>query len=745
MAISQKMERRIFIFGSIIVMIFFVLVLRLAYLQLVQGEKFYQLAENNRINFQTIGAPRGKIYTVDGKILVSNKMAYSVSIKEKELNTEEDVKRTIDGLSTLLKLDGMEIIRQLVQNVIDGKVILMDKLTPEEKMLLLENIKKLPGMSIEQKVDGKGNLQKEYLQVNLRAVSTSNLLNACKTLSELFSLKYEDLLIKIIVKGLKDRDILRIKRNLTQEEMVILEEHLNDLPGVVIEKISVRDYVYGSLASHVLGYMGAISPEELQMLKDKGYRGDDYIGKAGLERYYESYLRGQNGLERFEVDSRNRKIRTLGVNTPLPGANLFINLDLKLQQKAEELLEKKLAELREEAKDDPEMMGGPTGGAVIIMNPQNGKILAMTSKPNFNLNLFAGGISPEDLQKLNNDPLLPFINRTITPQPAGSIFKLVTAAAVLEEKVIDENTIIYDANGTYQIGEWTYNNWAKRGYGPLNVVDAIAYSNNIFFYNVAHQLYKMGKGGITIPQYARAFGLGQLTGIDLPREEKGLVPDREWKEKTYGQIWLPGESLHLSIGQGYLQTTPLQLINLVSAIGNGGKLYRPYIVDRIESYDGKIIKQFEPKVIGRLPVSKKNLEIIKKGMIGATTYGTARKAFADFPITVAGKTGTAQTGAGNANHGWFAGFAPADNPEIAILVYIEHGVSSSRTLSIARDLLKYYFKIPDPLEEEKTESDDAALSEELHENEELVNQKEKEKEPGFSDKLKKFFNEVFSL
>ena len=765
---SPKMNKRTFYFGVIIVMIFMVLASRLAFLQIVQGRDYYQQAENNRIDFKSIGAPRGKIFTTNGDILVSNKMAYSVSLKLKELEEEQDVKKVIAGLTDKLQIDNDEIINKMLKEMIDGKVLVKDNLNSEEKTLLTENMKKLPGMKIEQELDEEENVVREYLILNLRNVNTINLKKSCHNLADLFEdINYQELVIKVIDKGYASKEIVLIKRNLTQEEMVILEESSSELPGIVIEKVSIRDYVYDSLGSHIIGYMGAISKNELQRYSDLGYKGNDYIGKTGLEKEYEKYLRGQNGREEIEVDRLNHRIRTLKVNSPLPGANIFINVDIELQKKVEEILEQNLAQLRDEAKNDPETDVLPTGGAVIVMNPKNGKILSMTSKPNFDLNLFANGISFKDLQRLNTDERKPFLNRAIKPQYTGSIFKLVTATAALEENVITKDTIVEDKYGVYRIGKYSYKNWTWRPFGELDVIDAIAHSNNIFFYKVAHQMYNQGMGGLTVPKYAREFGLGKKTGIDLPEEEAGLVPDKDWKQRKKGTIWLPGNSLHLSIGQGDLMTTPLQLINYVSAIGNGGKLYRPYIVDRIESYDGDMIREFEPEVIGELPLSKKNLRTIRDGMLGVTTYGTATKYFEDMPMVIGGKTGTAQTGH-DTNHGWFAGLAPFNDPEIAVLVFVENGMSSSNAVPIAKQIIKYYFDLPDPPKEDEEKEENQEGSEIINQNQEdtenSIKEDKKETKPEeetdekgkedseegdteenpISDKLNTFFQDAFS-
>ena len=691
MAISQNMEKRATSFGLIIICIFLVLSLRLAYLQLLEGNKYLAEAEDNRINSYNIGAPRGKVITADGHILVSNKMAYSASIRQSDLTSEAAIRKTIITLTNLLHLNRIETLESLSRSVIDGKIVLVNKLNAKQKTLVTKNLAHLPGITIEPARKGEG----EGLEINVRTVNSTNLLNSCRNISVLLGLSYEDVLLKVVARGAKDRDTLKIKRNLTQEEMVILEELRPEMPGVVVERISVRDYVYGSTGSHLLGYVGAISGEELQTLKTQGYRGDDNIGKSGLEKYYESYLRGKDGSEDIEVDSHGQKIRTLGVNNPIPGSNLVTNIDLGLQMKAEQLLDETIAKLRENAKTDRDLKGGPTGGAIIVMNPNNGKILAMTSRPNFDLNMFAGGINAEDFKRLSSrEANKPFVNRAVgvTP-PSGSIFKIVSASTFLQEGIINQHTFVYDGNGRYIIGKWTFDNWARKthgGYGSLNIIGALAYSNNIFFYDIAHREYRMGKGGRILPQYARYYGLGSKTGIDLPGEEPGFVPDVDWKKQTLKESWLPGNELHLSIGQGYLKTSPIQLLNLVATVANGGTLYQPYIVDRIESYDGLLIKQYEPKVMGTVPVSKENMELVKKGMVGVTTFGTAAGQMAGLPFKVAGKTGTAQSMASVANHGWFAGFAPAEKPELAVLVFLEHGTSSSYTLPIARGLFKYY-------------------------------------------------------
>ncbi|GAB6099084.1 penicillin-binding protein 2 [Halanaerocella petrolearia] len=497
-----------------------------------------------------------------------------------------------------------------------------------------------------------------------------------------------------------------VKRNITRKELIQLEENKSEIPGLIIEKAPMREYVNHNLASHVLGYVGEISAIELKERRDKDYRIGDLIGKTGLELVYEDYLRGNKGKKLIEVNNLGQKVRTLGVEEPTPGYDLILNLDYELQKTAEELLAKKIKQLTKEAKEDEEINQPPKGGSVIITDPDDGSILAMASYPSYDPNKFLTGISNKEWQRLNNNYSQPLLNRAVsTSAPSGSIFKLVTSAAGMEELGVEADTEFYDP-GYYETGGVKFRNWYPGGQGEIDFLDGIAWSNNTVFFELGHKLYKKDK--TLLQSYARQFGLGSKTKIDLTNEAKGLVPGPAWRKnyfkKRKNQIWYPGYTINLSIGQGNLRTSPIQLVNLVSAVANGGKLYQPLLVDKIVESEGKVIKNLKPKLLNELPVSKSHLKTITKGMKGVTTYGTARDSFKNIPITVAGKTGTAQTGGNRPNHGWFAGFAPVDEPEISIVVFIEYGVSSGNTLPIAKGIIEEYFDIQ--AKSEKSSLDD---------------------------------------
>ncbi|MEJ6950454.1 penicillin-binding protein 2 [Natronospora cellulosivora (SeqCode)] len=495
-----------------------------------------------------------------------------------------------------------------------------------------------------------------------------------------------------------------LKRNISRQTMVIVEENIDELPGIMTNISSMREYVYGEFAPHILGYVGEINRDELIRFNETGvnYRGGDVVGKTGLERFYEPYLRGTNGIEQIEVNSRGIMARTLATLPPEPGNDLVLNINVDLQQYVETLLEEELYRLRNVASEDDELFP-PTGAVAIAMDPKTGAILAMASVPGYDLNLFVEGISHQDFADLNNNPLRPLYNRPIMNEVnPGSVFKLVTGAAAIEELGVTADTSFVDNTGIYRIGEFEYRNWYRwGGEGELNFTRAIARSNNVVFYQLGHELYNLDRAnrGDNLAQAAREFGFGAKTGVDLPNERVGIVTDNEWKLRTHGEIWYPGDAVQLAIGQR-LTTTPLQVINMMSAIANGGYLYRPRLVDKIIDHNGEIIVDFEPEVIRELPFEQSTYDILIEGLRETTreSYGTASRHFMDFPVEVVGKTGTAQTRAAGANHGWFAGFAPIEDPDLAVLVFLEEGNSSAYTLPIAADIFRKYYEVEEDIE-----------------------------------------------
>ncbi|ADO77369.1 penicillin-binding protein 2 [Halanaerobium praevalens] len=487
-----------------------------------------------------------------------------------------------------------------------------------------------------------------------------------------------------------------LARHLTKEDMVIIAENKDLLPGLLVKEASMRDYIYPEELVHITGYIGEINRKELIAFNEAGYdySGGDFVGKDGLEKEYEFYLKGNPGAEQIEINSRGKKIKTIGVKKPTPGNDLVLNIDFALQHNVEKILENNYSRLRKEAKED-EDRSAPTAISAVVMDINTGGIISAASLPDYNLNLFARGISNQDYQKLRSNPLRPMVNRNImTTVPPGSIFKLVTGTAAMKELGVRANTSFYDSNGTFKIPNWSrpFKNWNPYGEGRLDFVRSIARSNNVVFYELGYELYKEYQGE-KLAEYARKYGLGTKTNIDLPSEKAGLVPDDKWKRKNLDQGWYPGDSVNLAIGQGSLMTTPVQLVSLISAVAGEGIAYQPQLVKEIRNSEGEIIKEFKPVVNINLKSEIENrvFKTLKQGMhdVVNKNYGTASRHFRHFPVTIAGKTGTAQTG--GANHGWFGAFAPYEDPQIAIVVFVENGGSSGYAIPVAREIMAYYF------------------------------------------------------
>ena len=477
---------------------------------------------------------------------------------------------------------------------------------------------------------------------------------------------------------------IRIQSDISRLHLALLETHKLDLPGLIVDVRPRRAYTHGDMASHLLGYLGEIDRHQLQQSRFKKYQMGDSIGKYGVEQKWEPILKGEDGGRQVEVDAMGRELKVLQRVEPHPGNNVFLTIDVDLQAASEKLLRGK-------------------EGTIVAMNPQNGHILAMVSHPSFSPSLFAGGINHEDWENLVSNPFYPLQNRAIQGQYApGSVFKVITASAGLEEGVISPQEIL-SCRGSYRFGNRSYRCWRKGGHGRVKLHRAIVESCDVFFYQVGERL-----GIDTLARYAKGFGLGKPTGISLSDEKPGLIPTSAWKKKVYGEVWYGGETLSCAIGQGYILVTPLQLLNVISAIGNGGALYRPQIVERIERANGELVKSYPPIAMDKIPLSTENLAIIRQALFGVVNEdrGTGRIARVR-GTTVSGKTGTAQvislrdedeekedTPYEHRDHAWFVAYAPMNNPLIAVVALVEHGGhGASAAAPLAREVLRKYLDI----------------------------------------------------
>ncbi|MDF2502219.1 MAG: mrdA 1 [Anaerosporomusa subterranea] len=479
-------------------------------------------------------------------------------------------------------------------------------------------------------------------------------------LSQILGMKKEEILAKLEQrKG--SFDPVRIKANVGPEIVAKIEERRNELPGVIIEIQPVRTYNNKTFAAHLFGYVSEINDTELEKRKSDGYKAGDIIGKFGLERVFDKELRGIDGGGQTEVNVSGRPVQVLGKKDPIPGQNLVLTIDYRIQKAAEMAIDETLKYLQTQTE-----FRNAHAASVVALNPKTGEVLAMVSRPAFDPNLFAGGISEKDWKLINENPFNPMDNKAISGEyPPGSVFKIVTGTAALELKKVTPEEKILDTGRHWLIDK---SNAHGEALGWINFHEALAKSDNVYFYEMGNRL-----GIDNLEKYARMFGLGAFSGINLPGESDGLVANRRYKEKVYGEQWYLSETFDAAIGQGFNLVTPLQQAQLIAQIASGGLRYRPYLVKQIIGPDGKVVKDYAPEQVGKVDISPANLELIRNGLRDvALPGGTAGYLFADFPVQIAGKTGTAENSHG-ADHGWFVAYAPYEDPTIAVAVIVEQG------------------------------------------------------------------------
>lgn len=587
-------KRRIFGLSITAAAMFFLLLTRLWYLQILESDNLLDQSENNRLRFVPVAAPRGAILDRNGKVIVSNSPSFSVAVIPQDVKDKDAL---IDSLSRYLNLDRAE---------------------------LLEKWQK-----------GKG--RAKYYPI-------------------------------IVASGI------------TRDQLEFLEENRLRLAGVDIEMKPVREYANGMLAAHLLGYLGEISESEMDIEQFNEYNAGDYVGKSGIERSWEKELHGADGGRQIEVDARGRFLRTVTETNPTIGNSLVLTIDLDLQKQTEQAF-------------------GDKAGAAVVMDVNSGEILAFVSNPGFDPSLFTGRMSPEQWKSYLEDKRHPLENKALKGQyPPGSTFKVITALAGLEEGLIDENTTV-DCGGSYTVGNNTFKCWNKKGHGRVNLKQALKESCDVYFYQLGERL-----GVDKIAAYAKKFGLGEPLGIGLDNEKSGMIPTAAWKEKKYGKKWYRGETLPVAIGQGYVLTTPIQLASMIATVANEGTIYRPQLVKRVVDPDGRVVKEFKPRIIARTSIKPASFKAVKDGLLAVVNdaHGTGAMARL-YEVKVAGKTGTSQVvklrdNQGNVpyqfrDHALFVGFAPYDKPEVAVGVIVEHGEHGGGAAApIAGRILRAYFE-----------------------------------------------------
>jgi len=587
--VANDFSGRIRVLGWLIVLVIAVLIARLGYLQVYDGEYYAGLADGNRIRLIPAMAPRGTFYDRNGTLLVTNRPGFTVSLLPLTAPISPDV---IARLSELLKV-------------------------PQEE--------------IQKKIQAHSGF-----------------------------------------------DPIRIKNDVGPEITTIIEEQKSSYPGVVIEVKPIRNYIYKEQGAHTFGYVSEISDDELEKRKADGYKSGDIIGKFGLEKVYDHELRGVNGGEQVEVDVTGKPVQVLGRKEPVPGCDLVLTIDQKIQAAAERAIDTQLVKI------------GAKAAAAVVMNPQTGEVLAMVSRPAFDPNLFAHGISSKDWKVINDNPNFPMDNKTITGEyPPGSTFKIVTGVAALSDGKVTPEEKILDTGHHWIIPK---GNAEGEALGWINFTEALAHSDNVYFYEMGNRL-----GIDALERYARMFGLGQKTGINLPYESEGLVANKAYKKKVFDDDWYLSETFDAAIGQGFNLVTPLQAAMVMSEIAADGKRYQPYLVQRIVAPDGSTVKAFQPVLLSQLDVRPDIIHLVQQGLRDVTKFGTAASVFgANFPVDIAGKTGTAENPHGR-DHGWFVAYGPFGNPNIVVAVIVEQGgFGSQSAVPIGKKILEAAFDIPDP-------------------------------------------------
>ena len=473
-----------------------------------------------------------------------------------------------------------------------------------------------------------------------------------------------------------------------------LSEHESDFPGVEVSVVPVREYPNGTLAAHVLGYTGEISEESLDSGDMEGYVLGDIVGKSGAEAQFESVLQGEKGYRRVEVDAVGSPRHVLEEAEPVAGRDVVLTIDLEVQRVAEEALVRALAEARADDFNDAR------AGAAVAIDIETGEVLAMASVPTYDPALFIGGISTKDWEALNDkDSEYPLNNRVIQAQyPPASTFKAITGMAGLEYGVTSTGHSYYcSGRWTGQGEEWSKFCWNRRGHGPVGFRRGVADSCDIVFYEIGHSFYKRGKEELQV--FSRRFGLGSQLGIDLPGEVSGRIPDAQWKAEfnadypEYRQ-WLPGDTVNISIGQGDLLTTPLQMAAVYAGIANGGDVMRPHVLKEVLDSKGEPVRAYEPEVAFSSEVSESILRTMHGALLDVTEEGTGASAFRGFDARVAGKTGTAEV-AGKDDYAWFTAYAPADDPQYAVAVLLEQGGHGGAIAApAAREILAALLGLP---------------------------------------------------
>ncbi|MBR2499860.1 MAG: hypothetical protein IKB60_02135 [Clostridia bacterium] len=679
---SKKTRKRFRLIYTLIVIFMLTTIWRLFSLQIINGADYRVMSDSRLTRDIPVKAPRGEILDRYGRALVTNRIGYSISIAQSAEHSE--INKVILNLTELFDEQGLEYEDSLPVTKTEPYEFTFedtDSATKEEQEKSFKekaNLKQnLSAKEVVHKYRDKYDYKEGYEEKQVRTIS---------------GIRYE-----MEKRNFSTNNPYVFAEDVDIEIITKIKERADDFSCVTVYTQPVRQYTSGSLAAHILGRIGIINPDEYKLLEEKGYGMNDYLGKQGVEKAFEEYLRGTDGVSSIERKIGDNQSEIVFSKEPIAGDSVLLTIDKDLQKAAEKSLKENILRI---AQTSSYGQGhDAASGAVVAIDLNSGEVLAIASYPTYDPEKFN-----EDYNELLADPHAPMFNRALmgTYEP-GSTYKLTTAIAALEEEIISPTSTMY-ATGVYKYldHEFMCSVYRSSGaiHGTINISQALQHSCNYFFYDMGKKL-----GLEKLTEYTKLLGLGDYTGIELEEEAKGQIAGPELREKV-NQVWYPGDVLQMAIGQSDNLFTPVQLANFVATIGNGGTNYKTHLLKAVKSnrYEELTVK-VSPEIKNNIEIEKENFEAVVNGMQLATSEGTASAAFADFPIKTAGKTGSAQVSRGSSN-GIYVGFAPLDNPQIAVAVVVEHGGSGGNVSHIARDIFDEYFfanrEVTEKFEEDNT-------------------------------------------
>lgn len=669
----HKIRDKYWVLSAVAILLFATLFVRLFKLQIIDSDMYLAKSQSYLSSAERIPAPRGNILDRYGRPIVTNRLGFSVTFTKAGLSDDE-LNDLIINTVTLLRANEDEYV-DTFPIAFDGKeyVFSYRDYKGDELETKVRNTKF--ALSISDNLDAGECIEalKEKFNVDNRY--------SMRDMRDIISVRYE-----MLMRDFSDTNPFTFSSDASIRTVSAIEENSGIYDGIGVSTSPVRDYIYDSMAAHILGRVGIIYKEEYEVLKDKGYDYNAIIGKDGIEKVLEQDIRGKDGsISVSRIVGEESKVTKIAA---VPGNNAMLTIDIDLQRVAEKALMETIESIKANSWKHSDNAGSDVGGgAVVVQDVNTGEILAMVSYPTYNPDTFSN-----DYTELSKDKANPLLNRAISGiYPPGSVFKMLTTIAGYEEGIIDNKTVIED-KGVYEYYDQKFNCWiyteTQTTHGPMDAANALKNSCNYFYYEVGKRL-----GVDKLVEYGRKMNLGEKTGIEIDGEVGGVLASQEYKNLNFNEVWYPGDTLQMAIGQSYNLFTPLQLANYTATIANHGNILKPYLTKCIrDSGTGEVVKETKSVVKNKVEMSDDAYNAVTTGMRLVSYDGTASSVFGDFPVETCSKTGSSQIDGGSAN-GVFVTYAPYDNPQIAISIVVESAGSGSITAPIAKAIYSEYFKL----------------------------------------------------